>query len=109
MARESILAANSWRGERGLLASMGSLDWERCAYCVWWVEWPYLDDDGCALCPWCFDFLVDDGGVPTSTAHWWSNYQNTLRYLSLGRILPEPIARDLGVVQIIADFVHVGW
>ena len=56
--------------------AMGSIDWKECNYCEYWVHNPYLfDPDGYALCPWCWRFLIEDGGEEESEEHWWCFYQ----------------------------------
>ena len=51
--------------------AMGSLDWKECEYCEYWVFHPYLlDPDGMALCPWCWDFILEDGGIAMGSLEW---------------------------------------
>ena len=64
---------------------MRSIDWKEYRYCEYWVHNSYLFDPygislyGMALCQWCWDFILVDGGTAESTEHWWCFYQCQLR------------------------------
>ena len=92
---------------------MGSIDWKECAYCEYWAHNPYLLDDGMALCPWCWDFILEDGGTAESTEHWWCFYQCQLRELQRRlcrarclqnlRVLPVALRTD-EIIHMISSY-----
>ena len=48
------------------VTTMGSFrGWERCYWCPYWVEDPYIIDwIGRPLCNWCFDWHIGHNGGP---------------------------------------------
>ena len=95
--------------------AMGSIEWKECAYCEYWAHNPYLfDPDGHALCPWCWDFIMEDGGTEESTEHWWCFYQqrqqrelqrrlHRARCLQNLRVLPEVLRID-SIIHTISSY-----
>ena len=65
-------------------AFMASIDWKQCEYCIYYVDpdilMALLDPDGSALCPWCWFYIIDNGGVPEAEEHWWCTKQCQLQY-----------------------------
>ena len=85
--------------------AMGSIDWKECAYCEYWAHNPYLlDPDGMALCPWCWDFILRDGGTAESTEHWWCFYQQC-QQRELQRRLHR--ARCLQNLRVLPQVLHI--
>ena len=95
--------------------AMGSIDWAACFYCEYWAHNPYLlDPDGMALCPWCWDFILVDGGTAESTEHWWCFYQqgqqrelqrrlHRARWLQNLRLLPAVLRID-SIIHTISSY-----
>ena len=88
--------------------AMGSIDWAACFYCEYWAHNPYLlDPDGIALCPWCWDFILVDGGTAESTEHWWCFYQCQLLQRRLRRARCLQNLRVLPVALRIYTIIHM--
>ena len=60
------------------MGSFGPGVFVQCFYCEYEAENPYVFDGefrGYVLCPWCFDFIVEQEGIPNSPAHWWATWR----------------------------------
>ena len=71
----SCLCRKSRRVDMG---SFGPSTFIQCFYCEYQVENPYLFDGysgAYALCPWCGDYLIEQGGEPNDVAHWWATWR----------------------------------
>ena len=77
------------------MGSLGPGSFRGCRYCEYWVENPYLLEDGqggtFVLCPWCWDLLVENNKQPGGSDHWWSVWrrQTVKAQQYLARWLPD--------------------